>query len=231
MAFLRSTPRARHGLAWFLATLLAACSGRHGDAQQASAPSGPDSAQQDAASTAECEGHVLVKAMPPKATIGGLPFKRWSCTFNAITAIYGDDNGREVDVSLTDTRSPGLDKPDVAPGVKATFERQRNMTKATLQMMLDTIDGMKANPELLPAYGGPDYLSVALPEPTGDRLVIEVPRKDDGGPVQVVALPRDRYVLGIQAKDHGTAVGGMTASQAQALYDPFIKAYHPERLP
>ncbi|QNK00617.1 hypothetical protein [Dyella telluris] len=231
--------------ALFAAALLAGC-GKHEDNAPAPSAENTDAAdtaaqakadaaaraRDEAASTAQCAGNPLIKAMPPKTTIDGLPFRTWECTFNTIHAVYGKDDGKQVDISLTDTRSPDIDKqPVMKDFYRRTADTQLAITQSSVQMLVATIDSFKANPALTNAIGGPEYASMAEPSATKDPIVIHVGSKEDDAPAEVIALFKDRHVLTMRANDNGSAVTGLTAAQAQALYDPFIQQLHPELLP
>lgn len=189
-------------------------------------------AREDVASTAKCEGNPLIKAMPPKTSIGGLPFRAWSCTFNSIRAMYGNEGGKQVEIAITDTRSPSIDQQaNMQQVYHQTFDTQRTMAQYSVQMLVSTIDAAKSNPDALNTVGGPDYAPIAVPSPTGEPFLIHVGAQTEVSPAQVVAVFKDRHLLTIQASDKGSAVSGLTAPQAQALYEPFIAQIHPESLP
>jgi hypothetical protein len=218
---------------------LTAC-GKHEENSAASAPppspsteqSAAAQAQEDAASTAKCEGNPLTKAMPPQTTIDGLPFRLWSCTFNSVRAVYGKEGGKQVDISITDTRSPDIDKqPAMQDFYHRTFDTQRSMTQFSVQMLVSTIDAAKSHPDTLNTVGGPDYAPIAVPSPTGDPMLIHVGAQTDITPVEVVALFKDRHVLTMQASDKDGAITSLTGPKAQALFQPFIQQIHPELLP
>jgi len=190
-------------------------------------------AREDAESTAKCAGNPLIAAMPPQTTIGGLPFRLWDCTFNSIRAVYGTDGGNEVDITLTDTRSPDIDKqPAMQDFYRHTLDTQRSIAAASVQMLLATLQTASSNPDAAQGIGGPDYLPIALPSPAGNEpMVIHVGARNDATPDEVVALFKDRYILSMEASNKDGAITGLSGPQAQALYGPFIAQMHPERLP
>jgi predicted outer membrane protein len=221
-----------------LIALLAAC-GKHEDnaatPQSTESPPAADrasQAQEEAAATAACEGNPLAKAMPPKTAINGLPFRTWDCTFNSIHAVYGTEGGKEVEISLTDTLSPDIDKqPAMQDFYRRTFNGQRAMAQSTVQLLTSTIDGFKANPGLLELIGGPDYEPVAESSATGDPILIQIGRKDEQSPAEVIAVFKQRHVFHMQANDKDGATTGMNGPQARALYDPFLKELQVDKLP
>lgn len=222
-------------LALLAVPLLVAC-GKHGD----EAASGADNsqadaakqAQEEAASTAKCADHPLAQALPPKDTIGGLPFRSWDCTPASIRAVYGKNDGRQVEISVSDTQPADT---GTAPGAedvnRRTRDMQRSVTRQAIEMLTAMTDPMQANAESFRALGGPDYAPVLVPTSTPDAFVIHVTAQSQVGPAEAVALFKDRHVVTLQSTDHGSALTGLTTPQAQALYLPFIQQFHPERLP
>lgn len=240
MRNLTGSPLLRHLSTLLAFTLLTACGKPAGDAAApaASSPDQPPSAEaadekQLAESTAKCEGNPLIKVVPPKATIGNLPFWYWDCTFNSIRAVYGTDGGEQVDINLTDTRSPDFDKqPAITVDMlKRTSDTTRNMTQFAVQTSVETRKSMEQQPVMLEAIGGPDYLPIVETASTGEPIVITVGTKNDAGEAGVSAVFKDRYVLVVQASDKNGTVHGLTGPQAQALYDPFLKQLHLDQLP
>lgn len=224
-------------LSLLLVATLAAC-GKHDDHDTAStsaanaAPDAATQAREDTESTAKCESHPLAAAMPPRTTISGLPFRLWDCTFNSIRAVYGNDSGNEVDISLLDTRSPDIDKqPTMQDFYRRTMDTQRTMTAASVQMLTQTLAAAGDHPDSVQAIGGQDYLPVVLPASTGEPIVIHVGARNDQAPPDVVALFKDRHVLTMEASRGNAAITGLDNAHARALYEPFIAQLHPERLP
>lgn len=213
-------------------TLLAAC-GRHDD--HGVAPSASDAAaaqaKEDAAATAKCDDNPLLGTMPPRSSINGMTFRRQACTFNSIEAVYDNANGRQLTISITDTRSPLVDQQPMKDGIQRTLDMQRKMTQVAVQTLMGTLDGFQSDAASVEAIGGPDYLPVAQRAPTGEPVIIHVGAKTQYFPAEVVALLKDRYVLTIQAADKGNAVSSITTSQARALYEPFLGQMHLDTLP
>jgi len=208
-------------------TLLAACGKQAGESTASNASAG------NQASDAKCEGNPLIKAMPPKAAIDGQPFLYWDCEFNSVRAAYGKEGGRQVDVTLTDTRSPDLDKqPAMAIDLlRRTGDSTRAMTQFSVRTSVETGKAMEAQPVTLQMIGGPDYLPIVETAPSGDPIVIHVSPKGDPSEPTAMAVLKDRYVLNVQAHVKGVTINNVTAPQAQALYDPFLKQMHLDQLP
>ncbi len=185
-----------------------------------------------AESTAKCAGNPLLKAMPPKATIGDLPFWYWDCEFNSVRAVYGKDGGKQVDITLTDTRSPDFDKQPamIVDMLKRTADTTRSMTQFAVQGDVATRKAMEQQPVMLQVIGGPDYLPVIETAPSGEPIVIHVGAKGDPSEDSMSAVLKDRYVLVVQSRDKGVSASGMTGPQAQALYDPYLKQMHLDQL-
>jgi hypothetical protein len=221
-------------------TLLAACGKPTGESTAPAGAPADTQASTDSADpkdlaerTAKCENHPLTKAMPPKATIGDLPFWYWECEFNSIHAIYGTNDGKQVDITLTDTRSPDVDKQSalVVDVLKRTADTTRNMTQFAVQTSVETRKAMEQQPETLQVIGGPDYLPVVETASTGEPMVITVGTKNDANDASVSAVFKDRFVLVVQAREKDVNISGLTGPQAQALYDPYLKQMHLEHLP
>lgn len=233
------SPSSRLLLATLALGMLAGC-GKHESDEPASttpparsvATDAAAQAREDAAATAKCEGNPLIKAMPPKTSIGGLPFRAWSCTFNSIRAVYGSEGGKQVEISIIDTRSPSIDQQaNMQQVYHQTFDTQRKLAQYSVQVLVSTIDAAKSNPDALTTVGGRDYAPIAIPSPTGEPFLIHVGAQTEVSPAQVLAVFKDRHLLTIQASDKGSAVSDITAPKAQALYEPFIAQIHPESLP
>lgn len=233
------SPSSRLLVAMLAFATLAGCGKHESDESASTAPTASSvaadaaaQAREDAASTAKCDGNPLIKAMPPKTSIGGLPFRAWYCTFNSIRAVYGNEGGKQIEIAITDTRSPNIDQQaNMQQVYHQTFDTQRTMAQYSVQMLVSTIDAAKSNPDALNTVGGPDYAPIAISSPTGEPFLIHVGAQTEVSPAQVVAVFKDRHLLTIQASDKGSAVSGLTAPQAQALYEPFIAQIHPESLP
>ncbi|GLQ91527.1 hypothetical protein [Dyella acidisoli] len=180
-----------------------------------------------------CSNNLLTKALPPKTTINDLPFERWDCTFNTARAEYGTKGGKEVEITLTDTRSPNINsQPDSLHDFYTHMgETVRQSAQFIVQTSVDTRKNTPAVPGALEAIGGPDYLPIIESTLTGDPLVIQVGAKDDHTPAEVEALLRDRYALSISGSDKSGQISGLSGSQAQTLYDPFLKQMHLDSLP
>jgi hypothetical protein len=180
-----------------------------------------------------CRDNLLIKALPPKDSIGGLPFERWNCTFNTASAFYGANSGKEVEITLSDTRSPNIGtQPESMHGFYAHMgETMRQSAQFTVQTAVGTRQETPGVPGALEAIGGPDYLPVVETTPTGDSLVMQVGSKGDHVPAEAEALIKDRYVLNVGAKDNSGQISGLSGPQAQALYDPFLKQMHLDALP
>lgn len=214
---------------------LAAC-GKHEGNEAASVENAqPDAAQQaraDAASTARCADHPLAQALPPKDTMAGLPFRLWDCTPASIRAVYGQNGGKQVEISVTDTRPADTGAPAGAEDVnRRTRDMQRSVTRSSIEMLTSMADPMRTSAESLGTLGGPAYAPLLVPTSTSASFVIYVSAQTEMGPAEAVALFNDRHVVTLHAIDHGSAVTGLTTPQAQALYLPFIQQFHPERLP
>lgn len=225
--------------ATFIATsliiLLAGCSGhggQDGPNSDAQAAGNSHKTTGQAKSQEACQDNLLVKALPPKTTINGYPFEFMDCTFNTARAIYGTKDGKEVEVTLSDTRSPGITtQPEAVRGFYTSMgETMRQTAKMTVDGEIATRKSMLDTPMLLPPIGGPDYLSVIETAPTGEPVVIQVGAKDNGTPAVVAALLKDRYVVNIQARDGVSSVSNLTGPQAQQFYDPFLHQMHLEQL-
>lgn len=221
---LLSTPL--HALVTATVLILLAGCGAPADSRQ-----GNDQAKSDEA----CRNNPLVKALPPRTAINDLPFERWECTFDTASASYGIEGGKQVDIMLTDTRSPDIDKqPAAAHDIyMRTAGTTRQMTKFNVQTSIATRKAMETQPATLAMIGGPDNLPVIENSPTGDPLVIDGRGavKDDPGPPGAQALLKDRYVLSIQASDKTGSFNNQFGPRAQALYDPFLKQMHLDLLP
>lgn len=180
-----------------------------------------------------CRDNLLTKALPPKETISGLPFERWQCTFNSVSAKYGVKGGREVEITLNDTRSPNIGTQPASLHDFYTHmgETMRQAAQFTVQTAEGTRKETPSVPGALEAIGGPDYLPVVENTPTGDSLAIQVGSKGDHVPAEAQALIKDRYALNVGARDQGGQVSGLSGPQAQALYDPFLKQMHLDSLP
>ena len=236
----RRSPSPRWLPALLALGLLAAC-GKPAD--ESSAPSGQadtassgdqaaSDARERAESTAKCEGNPLIPAMPPKSAIGDLPFEMWDCTFNSIRAVYGKDGGKEVSITLTDTRSPGMDKePTMKDFYHRSSELQRTTTQSGVQILVAALEGSTSNPASVEAIGGPDYLPIVRSTPSGDPLVIHVGAKSDPSAAEALAVLKDRYVLMLQASDKDGPISGLSGPQALAMYEPFLKQLHLDQLP
>jgi hypothetical protein len=233
------SPSSRLLFAMLALAVLAGCGKHESDESASTTPPASSAvadaatqAREDAAATAKCEGNPLIKAMPPKTSIGGLPFRAWYCTFNSIRAVYGSEGGKQVEIAVIDTRSPSIDQQaDMQQVYHQTFDTQRTMAQYSVQMLVSTIDAARSNPDALNTVGGPDYAPIAIPSSTGEPFLIHVGAQTEVSPAQVVAVFKDRHLLSIQASDKGSAVSGLTAPKAQALYEPFIAQIHPESLP
>ena len=180
-----------------------------------------------------CRDNLLIKALPPKEAIGELPFERWDCSFNTVSAYYGVDGGKEVEITLNDTRSPNINTQPAA--LHDFYTHMGETVRQSAQLTVQTAAGTRKEtpnvPGALEAIGGPDYLPVVENTPSGDPLVMQVGAKGDHVPAEAEALIRDRYALTIGAKDKDGQVSGLTGPQAQALYDPFLKQMHLDALP
>lgn len=212
------------------AVLAAAACGKHADNEA------PGSAQEDAAtlarddaaSTAQCKDHPLAAALPPKETIGGLPFRSWDCTPATIHAVYGRRDGRQVEISVVDTRPTDTGADDLN---RRTRDMQRSMTRSAIELLTRMTDPMQANAGSFNSLGGPNYAPVLVHTATPSSFVVHVAAHSEVGPAEALALFGDRYVVTLQANDRGSALTGLTTPQAQALYLPYIQQFHPERLP
>lgn len=235
----RRSPSPRWLPALLALGLLTAC-GKPADESTASpgpaaAASTADQAAADAKdraeSTAKCEGNPLVKVMPPKSAIGDMPFEMWDCTFNSIRAVYGKDGGKEVSITLTDTRSPGMDKE---PAMKDLYLRSSELQRTTVQgateLLVATAGRAKSDPATVEGLGGPDYVPIVQSTPSGDPLVIDAGAKINPGPALAMAVVKDRYVLSVQASDQDGAITGISGAQALAMYEPFLKQLHLDQL-
>ena len=215
--------------------LLAACGKHEGEATSGAENSQADAAKQareDAASTAKCADNPLAPSLPPKDDIGGLPFRLWDCTPASIRAVYGKNAGKQVEISVTDTRPTDAGAPAGTEDVnRRTRDMQRSVTRQAIEMLTAMTDPMQTSAESFRALGGPDYAPVLVRTSTPDSFVIHVTAQSEIGPAQAVALFNDRYVVTLQSTDHGSTLTGLTTPQAQALYLPFIQQFHPERLP
>lgn len=220
-------------IAWVAIPLLAACGKQENSAGADHAQA--DAAQQardDAASTAKCAANPLVQALPPKDDIGGLPFRLWDCTPASIRAVYGHDGGKQIEISITDTRPADTGTPAAAQDVnRRTRDMQRSVTRSAIEMLTSMADPMQTHTDSFGALGGPAYRPVLVPTSTQASFVIHVTAQTEIGPAEAVALFDDRYVVTLTATDHGSAVTGLTTPQAQAMYLPFIQQFHAERLP
>jgi len=221
-------------LALIAAPLLQAC-GKHEDNQASSAEHAkPDPAQQardDAASTARCADNPFVPALPPKQAIGGLPFRLWDCTPTTIRAVYGQIDGKQVEITVTDTRPTRIGEAGTEDLNRRTREMQRSVTRTSIEMLSSMADPLRTSTQSLGVIGGPDYAPVLVPTSVAAPFVVYVSAQSEVGPAEAVALFGDRYVVNLQANEHGSAVTRLTTPQAQALYLPFIQQFHPERLP
>lgn len=225
--------------ATFIATsfiLLTGCSASGGQGapkNETQSTSDAGKGNSHAKSEAACQDNLLVKALPPKDAINGYPFEFMDCTFNTARAIYGTKHGKEVEVTLSDTRSPGItSQPEAVRGFYTSMgESMRQATKLTVDGSIATRKGMEEQPILLPPIGGPDYLPVIETAPSGEPLVVQVGAKGSGTPAVVAALLKDRYVVNIEARDGMASVSELSGPQAQAFYDPFLKQMHLELLP
>lgn len=164
-----------------------------------------------------CRNHALVKALPVRTTINGLPFAGWECTPDTVSASYGIKGGKRVDIILSDTRSP--------------TQSSGQMTKSNVQTLIATRKSLEAQPAMLALIGGPDYLPVIESSPTGDPLAINISPKGTQVAPGVEALLKDRYVLSVQARDRAGSFNDLSGPRAQALYDPFLQKMHLELLP
>lgn len=234
-----NSPSLRRLPALLAFTLLAACGKPANDSAVPVNPQADSQASADGAdakdlaeSTAKCEGNPLLKAMPPKATIGDLPFWYWDCTFNSVRAVYGKDGDKQMDITLTDTRSPDIDKQPamIVDMLTRAAETTRAMTQVAVQGYVETRKALEQEPAMLQAIGGPEYLPVIETAPSGEPIVIHVGTKGDPSDDAVSAVLKDRYVLVVQASDKNGSAGGMTGPQAQALYEPYLKQMHLEQL-
>jgi hypothetical protein len=180
-----------------------------------------------------CRDNLLIKALPPQNAIGDLPFERWDCSFNTASAYYGTNGGKEVEVTLNDTRSPNINTQPAAMHDFYTHmgETVRQSAKFTVETAVGTRKETPGVPGALDAIGGPDYLPVVENTATGEPLVIQVGAKGDHVPAQAEALIKDRYALTIGAKDKDGQITGLSGPQAQALFDPFLKQMHLDALP
>ncbi|KLD63104.1 hypothetical protein [Dyella japonica] len=215
--------------------LLAGC-GKHADESASSADHGQadaaKQAQEDAASTAKCADNPLAQALPPKHDIGGLPFRLWDCTPASIRAVYGKNDSKQVEISVTDTHPADTGTPAGSEDVnRRTRDMQRSVTRQAIEMLTAMTDPMQANAESFRALGGPDYAPVLVPTSTKDSFVIHVTAQSEVGPAEAVALFKDRHVVTLQATNQGSALTGLNTPQAQALFQPFIQQFDPERLP
>jgi predicted small lipoprotein YifL len=222
-------------LALLALPLLAAC-GKHGDEAASSADNSQadaaKQAQEEAASTAKCADNPLAQALPPKDTIGGLPFRSWDCTPSSIRAVYGKNGGKQVEISVSDTRPADTGTPAGAEDVnRRTRDMQRSVTRQAIELLTSMTDPMQASAQSFDALGGPAYAPVLVPTATPDAFVIHVTAQSQVGPAEAVALFKDRHVVTLQSTDHGSALTGLNTPQAQALYLPFLQQFHPERLP
>lgn len=222
-------------LALIAIPLLSAC-GKHESEATSTADNGQaDAARQardEAAATAKCADNPLAQALPPKDDIGGLPFRSWDCTPASIRAVYGRNAGKQVDISVSDTRPVDTGAAAGTEDVnRRTRDMQRSVTRQAVEMLTTMTDPMQANAESFRTLGGPNYAPVLVRTSTPDSFVIHVTAQSEVGPAQAVALFNDRYVVTVQSTDHGSALTGLTTPQAQALYLPFIQQFHPERLP
>ncbi|WP_426271192.1 hypothetical protein ACN9MB_06660 [Dyella kyungheensis] len=222
-------------LAFVAFPLLAACGKHEGNEAASVEHAPPDAAQQardDAASTARCADHPLAHAMPPRDTMAGLPFRLWDCTPASFRAVYGQDGGKQVEISITDTRPADTGASAGAEDLnRRTRDMQRSVTRSSIEMLTRMADPMRTNAESLGTLGGPAYAPVLVPTSTSASFVIYVSAQTERGPAEAVALFNDRQVVTLHAVEHGSAVTGLTTPQAQALYLPFIQSFHPERLP
>ncbi|PMQ05504.1 hypothetical protein DyAD56_09245 [Dyella sp. AD56] len=216
--------------------LVAACGKPTDDHATAASPPADTQGSADASnanelaeSTAKCESNPLTKAMPPKSVVGDLPFWYWHCTFNTLSAVYGTDGGKQVEIMLTDTRPPELDKESgiTAETFKQAADGTRSLTQLSVQNYVETRKLMEQQPSMVEVIGGPDYMPIIETGPAGEPIVIYVGAKISPSEDAVSALLKDRYVLAVQARDkEGRSATGMTAPQAQALYDPYLKQMH-----
>lgn len=216
--------------------LVAACGKPTDDHATADTPPADTQASDDASiakeraeSTAQCESNPLTKAMPPKSEVGGLPFWYYNCAFNTLGAVYGADGGRQVEITLTDTRSPELDRQSAitVETIKQASNGTRSLAQLSVQNYVETRKLMEQQPSTLEVIGGPDYMPIIETGPSGEPIVIHVGAKISPSEDGVSALLKDRYVLTVQARNKdGDPVMGMTAPQAQALYDPYLKQMH-----
>nr|WP_199042458.1 hypothetical protein [Dyella sp. ASV24] len=233
-----SSPLLRRLPVLFAVTLLLAACGEPTNDHAAAAGAPADNTQESAdtanakelaESTAKCESNTLTKAMPPKSAVGGLPFWYWNCSFNTLGAVYGTDGGQQMEITLTDTRSPELDKQPaiMVETIKQASDGTRSLTQLSVQNYVETRKLMEQQPSTLEVIGGPDYMPIIETGPAGEPIVIHVGAKISPSEDGVSALLKDRYVLVVQARDKdGSPVMGMTAPQAQALYDPYLKQMH-----
>ncbi|WP_109125517.1 hypothetical protein [Dyella sp. C11] len=218
-------------------TLLTACGKHQGDEEGGAQGNGqPDAAAQareDAASTAKCEDNPLAQSLPPKETVGGLPFLLRDCASDSIRAVYGTHGGRQIEISMTDTSPPPAAGDQAAQQDlnRRTRDMQRSTSRAAIEMLTAMTDPMQTSADALAAIGGPDYAPILVPTATKDSFIVHVTAKTQVGPAEALALFKDRYMVTLQASDNGSALTGLTTPQAQALYLPFIQAFHPERLP
>ncbi|MET3654517.1 hypothetical protein [Dyella japonica] len=217
--------------------LLTACGKHAGDETSASGQESAQAdeaklAQEEAESTAKCADNPLAQALPPKDAIAGLPFRSWDCTPTSIHAVYGNRGGKQVDITVTDTRpsntgvQPGMDDVN-----RRTRDMQRSVTRSAIELLTTMTDPLRTNADSLRSLGGPAYAPILVPTSTPDAFVIHVTAQSEVGPAEAVALFGDRHVVTLQSTDHGSALTGLTTPQAQALYLPFIQQFHAERLP
>lgn len=186
-----------------------------------------ESASQQAAVPASCEGHPLLPAMPELAPIGSKPVTAVNCEAYSVEMVWGEA-GDSTSIILVDSQGP---LGDIPAGMEQMAEMGRSLplqaANAALQMTEGVAEMAKAAPASLAELGGPDFLST-VKEDNGLRYAIEVEAQDAGGKVgTLIGTVKNRYAVTINIEQDNLV--GLAAGEA--AYAPFLNAMRIGQLP